>query len=116
MMEGKFGILEPKEGGQKFEIGRWRDGVLEESDREEGELAAGVRTGAAGARAGGVLALVPGRAFSEDGSRVGRGKGFYDRYFGVGKGDVTLAGVCFPFQILSQVPVSQFDVKMDLLF
>jgi 5-formyltetrahydrofolate cyclo-ligase len=28
-----------------------------------------------------ILVLVPGRAFTKDGKRLGRGKGFYDNYF-----------------------------------
>ena len=72
------------------------------------------------------LILVPGRAFTKDGARLGRGKGYYDRYLAkeiVGSSptmtrlpNVTVAGVCFGFQVLAEVPTDPTDVKMDLIF
>lgn len=64
-----------------------------------------------------VLVLVPGRAFTADGDRLGRGKGFYDIYFEkITEKNVTLAGVCFSFQILPAIPVTNSDRKMDCVF
>jgi len=66
------------------------------------------------------LILVPGRAFSKDGARLGRGKGFYDIWLSkipeAKKNRVLLAGICFSQQIVEQVPVSEHDIKMDILF
>ena len=72
------------------------------------------------------LILVPGRAFTKDGARLGRGKGYYDRYLAkeiVGSSptmtrlpNVTVAGVCFEFQVLAEVPTDPNDIKMDLIF
>ena len=72
------------------------------------------------------LILVPGRAFTKDGDRLGRGKGFYDRFLSDGllrsarndkaRNDITLAGVCFDFQIKKSLPTSDRDIKMDILF
>ena len=67
------------------------------------------------------LILVPGRAFTTSGDRLGRGKGFYDRYLGdallrSARNDITLAGVCFDFQIKKSLPTSDRDIKMDILF
>jgi 5-formyltetrahydrofolate cyclo-ligase len=73
------------------------------------------------------LILVPGRAFTKDGARLGRGKGYYDRYLAkeiVGSSPtmtrsshhITLAGVCFDFQIKKSLPTDDRDIKMDVLF
>ncbi len=62
------------------------------------------------------LVLVPGRAFTKNGLRLGRGKGFYDKYFSSVPSNVHLCGVCFPFQILSEIPTTQQDVKMEKVF
>ncbi len=73
------------------------------------------------------LILVPGRAFTKEGDRLGRGKGYYDRYLAkeiVGSSPtmtrsshhITLAGVCFDFQIKKSLPTDDRDIKMDVLF
>ena len=72
------------------------------------------------------LILVPGRAFTKDGLRLGRGKGYYDKYLSekiVGSSptmtrlpNITVAGVCFDFQVLPELPTTPTDVKMDLIF
>lgn len=66
------------------------------------------------------LILVPGRAFSTDGTRLGRGKGFYDLWLGKipedKKNRVHLAGVCFPLQIAENIPTDEHDIKMNSLF
>lgn len=64
------------------------------------------------------LFLIPGRAFTKDGVRIGRGKGFYDIYMEPykNKPNIIKAGVCFPFQIMTELPATSTDVKMDLLF
>jgi len=61
------------------------------------------------------LVLVPGRGFTSDGCRLGRGKAYYDTYFGDLKGKVVLAGVCFGLQLLPQLPVESHDVFMDFI-
>ena len=65
-----------------------------------------------------ILILVPGRAFTKKGDRLGRGKGFYDRFLGNGlrSNNVVLAGVCFDFQIKKSLPVDDRDIKMDIVF
>lgn len=59
------------------------------------------------------LVLVPGVAFSEDGRRLGRGAGFYDRFLD-GLGAVKL-GVCFREQIVESLQAEPHDVPMDAL-
>jgi 5-formyltetrahydrofolate cyclo-ligase len=57
------------------------------------------------------LAIVPGVAFDASGSRLGRGKGYYDKLLS----ELTAykIGVCFPFQLLDELPVEAFDIRMD---
>lgn len=55
--------------------------------------------------------LIPGLAFSKKGHRLGRGKGFYDRY--LEKYDGIKVGICFSEQLKSFVPYEEHDVMMD---
>jgi 5-formyltetrahydrofolate cyclo-ligase len=57
------------------------------------------------------LAVVPGVAFTADGCRLGRGKGYYDRLLPRLK--ATKLGLCFPFQIVPHIPCDEHDVLMD---
>lgn len=55
---------------------------------------------------------VPGVAFDRNGNRLGRGKGYYDRLLP----RITTAykaGICFPFQIVEEVPAEPLDIRMD---
>lgn len=58
------------------------------------------------------VAVVPGMAFDRNGNRVGRGKGYYDTFLSANK-DVYRIGVCFPFQLLENVPMDAHDMRMD---
>jgi 5-formyltetrahydrofolate cyclo-ligase len=87
LVEGSFGILEPREE------------LLAESAMEAAEPA---------------LYLIPGTAFDERGGRVGRGKGYYDRFL-EGK-TATRAGLCFEVQILrKKLPLEPHDQLLDAL-
>lgn len=57
------------------------------------------------------LILVPGLAFGKDGSRLGRGKGFYDRYLEGFSG--FKIGVCFSEQVFEGLPMESNDVFVD---
>lgn len=59
------------------------------------------------------LLLVPGLAFSKNGARLGRGKGFYDGYLKDFKG--IKIGVLFSCQIENEVPVEPHDESLDFL-
>ena len=62
------------------------------------------------------LILVPGRAFTKNGDRLGRGKGYYDRFLAKKRlPNITVAGVCFDFQVLPEFPTDPNDVKMDII-
>lgn len=58
------------------------------------------------------LVIVPGLAFDKDLTRMGRGKGYYDRFLRK-LGNVTKVGVCYDFQISDDLPRSFRDVRMD---
>ena len=57
------------------------------------------------------LVLVPGVAFDKNGNRLGRGKGYYDHFL-TGR-RVEKVGVCFPFQVVEEIPTEPFDIVMD---
>ncbi len=57
------------------------------------------------------IALIPGLAFDAQGHRLGRGKGYYDRFLASFKGKTI--GVCFDFQKVAEVPVDAHDVSVD---
>lgn len=62
------------------------------------------------------LIIIPGVAFTADGKRLGRGKGFYDRY--LSQSSIRRAyrvGVCFNEQILSYIPVDTHDQTVDVV-
>lgn len=59
------------------------------------------------------LVLVPGMAFDKSGNRLGRGKGYYDRLLPQIK--APKVGICYDWQMVPEVPVDAFDVKMDTM-
>lgn len=58
------------------------------------------------------LIYVPGLAFDKDLIRMGRGKGYYDRFLRSQR-KAQKVGVCYDFQIRDEVPYSLHDVRMD---
>lgn len=58
------------------------------------------------------LIVVPGVAFDRNGNRIGRGKGYYDRFL-CKHLDVKRIGICFDFQLVDKVPTEDNDIKMD---
>ena len=56
--------------------------------------------------------LVPGVAFDAAGHRLGRGRGYYDRFLATCP-QVRKVGICFPFQRVAEVPVEEHDIVMD---
>lgn len=59
------------------------------------------------------LALVPGVAFTLDGWRLGRGRGFYDRVLARVPG--VKCGVAFDWQMVPAMPVEPHDVRLDCI-
>ncbi len=93
LMEGSFGILEPDTSSVKFENKAYSEKIL---------------------------VLVPGRAFSKSGQRLGRGKGFYDKFLaelkGLNKENATLGGVGFVIQMEEKIKTESHDLSMDSVF
>lgn len=58
------------------------------------------------------VAIIPGMAFDAKGHRLGRGKGYYDRFLSLAPA-IYKIGICFPFQLVDNVPVNENDVWMD---
>ena len=58
------------------------------------------------------LIIVAGLAFDKRGYRVGYGGGYYDTFL-AGQPKALKVGVCFPFQMIAEVPVESHDIKLD---
>jgi 5-formyltetrahydrofolate cyclo-ligase len=83
IIAGKFGVREPATGCAEIPLDRFD------------------------------LILVPGMAFDLHGSRLGRGKGFYDRL--LEKAGGIKCGVCHDFQLLEKIPSEPHDAKVDFI-
>ena len=83
---GKFSILEPKAEWLQF--------------TEELQLPA--------------IILIPGLAFDSKGNRLGRGMGYYDRFLTKYPSLIKI-GLCYDFQLISEVPFEDHDVRMDYI-
>lgn len=59
------------------------------------------------------VVIVPAVAYDRKGKRLGRGKGFYDRFLKNTK--ATKIGVGYEFQLLEEVPSEAHDVSMDIV-
>jgi 5-formyltetrahydrofolate cyclo-ligase len=66
--------------------------------------------------------LVPGVAFDSEGHRLGRGKGYYDRFLSTltipeqnhsHLSSLISIGICFDFQKVEEVPTDEYDIPVD---
>lgn len=94
--KGSFGILEPKNDLLKveFETAEKENCLLDKK----------------------IFIVVPGVAFSDDGKRLGKGKGFYDRFFERLKNadcSFKTCGVCFSEQLVENIPLEKTDFLLD---
>lgn len=69
-----------------------------------------------------LLVAVPGLAFTADGRRLGRGKGYYDRFLAAflaahasRREQITLLGLCPPGRLLEAIPTEAHDIRVDCL-
>lgn len=60
------------------------------------------------------LMLVPGVAFDRRGSRMGFGRGYYDRYLAAHPGCIRM-GIAYELQVADEIPVEQTDIPLDIL-
>lgn len=61
------------------------------------------------------LIFVPGLAFTKDGHRLGRSRGYYDRLLAVLPTSTLRIGVCFRSQLLDSIPCEPHDKSVDLV-
>lgn len=59
------------------------------------------------------LIIIPGIAFDRNKNRLGRGKGYYDRF--LKNINAPKMGICFDFQLIDNVPTEPNDIKMDYI-
>jgi len=59
------------------------------------------------------ITLVPGLAFDENCNRLGRGRGFYDRWLPQVSG--IKIGICFDHQLIGAVPNEPHDHQLDMV-
>ncbi len=64
-----------------------------------------------------ILVATPGLAFDRAGNRLGRGKGYYDRFLAGARGalgrDITAIGLGFSEQLVEEVPHTERDQRLD---
>ena len=60
------------------------------------------------------LAVCPGVAFTARGDRLGRGKGYYDRFLAGHPGSFAV-GLCYDFQVVDEIPSSPEDRPVALI-
>ncbi len=58
------------------------------------------------------LAIIPGMGFDREGGRLGRGKGYFDRFLAEAPQAYKI-GLAFKFQIVAKIPKEDHDVLMD---
>lgn len=59
------------------------------------------------------LVIVPGTAFTAAGARMGRGRGYYDKYLAQPEVHAVKIGVCYAHQLVGVLPSEPHDVAMD---
>lgn len=59
------------------------------------------------------LVVVPAVAYDRNGNRLGRGKGFYDRFLKTTK--ATKVGVGYTFQLVDEIPAEPHDIPVDII-
>lgn len=57
--------------------------------------------------------VIPGVAFTPDGRRLGRGKGFYDRYLSQEEFAAITVGICFREQVVDDIPSESHDKVVE---
>lgn len=57
--------------------------------------------------------VVPGVAFTAEGARLGRGRGYYDRYLSREGFRATTIGVCFAEQLVATLPTEPHDKRVS---
>ncbi len=59
------------------------------------------------------VVLVPGIAFDKKGSRIGFGKGYYDKF--LKKTKAVKVGFCYGFQLIDSIDTEEYDICVDFV-
>ena len=59
------------------------------------------------------MVLVPGIAFDRKGHRLGRGKGYYDRFLKSLPDHIQTIGLAYDFQFMETIPVNDLDIAVQ---
>lgn len=59
------------------------------------------------------LIVVPGIAFDKEQNRLGRGKGYYDKFLNELPGNKVTVGLAFDFQIVGNLPKDSHDIPVS---
>jgi 5-formyltetrahydrofolate cyclo-ligase len=69
-----------------------------------------------------IIVVTPGLAFDRKGCRLGRGRGYYDRFLASARakavvfgGSVSSCGLCYISQLVDEVPCDENDSAVDLV-
>ena len=105
LAEGAFHIMEPKASCRSADEIRSETDPEKESRKSPQKFRHTVS---------GVPLLVPGMSFTENGLRLGKGGGYYDRYLETHTGHRTIA-LAYEFQILRDLPAEPYDKSVDMI-
>lgn len=61
------------------------------------------------------LMIAPARALSLKNERIGRGKGYYDRYIKENRKKLITIGVCYSVQLFESLPADELDQRVDII-
>ena len=61
------------------------------------------------------LVIVPGLAFTEEGRRLGRGAGYYDRFLKKFPEETPTIGIAFNIQVIAEIPHNGHDIAVKKL-
>lgn len=61
------------------------------------------------------LVIVPGLGFDKNGNRIGRGRGFYDRFLAHRDWKGVACGFALEEQVVDEVPRQEHDMEVDML-
>ncbi len=100
----------PRVEGEKLDF-RW---AFDPAGFDRGILGVAAPSDEAPRASGFDLVLVPGLAFDRKGRRLGRGKGFYDRFLRELSG-IPIAGLCASARLIDEVPVERHDVPVHYI-
>lgn len=111
LLAGRVSVVLPRVEGDVMNFYRYEKGVLARGafgiDEPQGGLPVPVSAIDA--------IVVPGVAFTIGGVRMGRGKGFYDRFLSQGGCTALKIGVCYNEQLVDDIPAEPHDVAMDIV-